>query len=359
MAEKDTVVHQDYSKLSQLLSPWWNFVANSLPNTISPNMITFTGGLFMLLSGILSTISNSSWTLLFHSLCIFMFQTLDAVDGIHARKLGLSSKLGNYIDHATDIFTVQIMFQVLFNILNLNRTYLILATIFVNFNLYLIHWETAHTNILYFENGFSITELQWITIAIHLVTFSVPNIWKIYIIYFSLNNIFIILLISLNFYFLTMPLIDRVIEKKTINILRSLRSLFVITFILIAWGFETNIDNIYLIICINIPYTLMVDKLLLSYLKLEKNAKIELDSRIELDSGIELGIMRLEQVYLFISLIILIEFVDTFSSIIIKCISFILLYIAIKGYYKNIQKISNNLNISILKIDKKNIKKDS
>jgi phosphatidylglycerophosphate synthase len=328
----DSIVHQDYSKISHCLKIWWNFVGNQMSHNISPNMISFSAGFFMFLSGILALLSNSQWTLIFHSFAIFIFQTLDAVDGIQARKLGLSSKLGNYIDHATDIFMIQIMFQVLFKTLELNGIFLAMTTIFVNFNLYLFHWQTVHTRIIYFDNWFSITELQLLSIILHLITYCFPNIWQIKIIFIQTNQLLIMLLIFLNFYYSTLPLISRVVQKKSIYIIKTLNQLFIITLLLSLWIWKTNIDIFFSIICINIPYMLMTNKLIISYLKFD-----------EIIFGISTS-----EIYHIVWMIIFAELILDWL-IIVKIIGIVLIYIAIKEYNDNILAISNHLNIPIFK----------
>jgi len=37
-----------------------------------------------------------------HAICLFLYQTLDALDGKHARRTGNSSPLGELFDHGCD-----------------------------------------------------------------------------------------------------------------------------------------------------------------------------------------------------------------------------------------------------------------
>lgn len=338
---EDTIIHQDCSTLSKYLKPWWIFSASLLPNNLAPNVITFFGGIIMILSGCIAFFSQESWTLLFHSFAIFAFQTLDALDGIQARKLKASSKLGNYIDHTTDIITLQIMFQVLFQTLQLNTHYIILATLFGNFNIYLTHWETAETNILYFPNGFSITELQIQCIAIHLLTYFIPTIWNT-MIYLPLNNILIIVILFSNVCFVTFPLLKRVMGKNKLeeeskfildaasDKLISLIPLIMTTIGLMIWSFNTNTDYMNLVIFINVPYTLMTGRLLLFYLGFTKN-------------------MHSKFINLIPVLLILFEFLP-YRNILIELSTLVILFITIINYLKSILYISHSLNVSILTI---------
>lgn len=329
----DTIIHQDCSTLSKYLKYWWVFVASLLPKTLAPNIITFMGGFVMLLSGSLAIISQEPWTLLFHSFAIFSFQTLDALDGIQARKLNASSKLGNYIDHTTDVITLQIMFQVLFQTLQLDTYYIILLTLFGNINIYLTHWETAETNILYFPDGFSITELQLQFICMHLITYFFPNIWNLMIYKFTLNNILVVIIIFCNINFVTLPLIKRVISKKSLNKLTSLIPLIVITGGLMLWSLTTHINYFDLVIYLNIPYTLLTSHLLLSYLRFSRNTYLSN-----------------KFIYLIVILLHMSDFFELYENTLIKLMVPTLLFATVTDYLMSIYWISSQLNVPIFTI---------
>ena len=42
-----------------------------------------------------------SWVYLLAAVCVFLYQTLDAIDGKQARRTGTSSPLGQLFDHGT------------------------------------------------------------------------------------------------------------------------------------------------------------------------------------------------------------------------------------------------------------------
>lgn len=44
------------------------------------------------------------WTYLLHVVCVFLYQTLDALDGKQARRTGSSSPLGELFDHGNFCF---------------------------------------------------------------------------------------------------------------------------------------------------------------------------------------------------------------------------------------------------------------
>ena len=84
-------------------------VADSLPRSVAPNTVTLVGLLFSLFSSILTLLFNPSlgpegprWLHLVAGICLFVYQTLDNVDGQQARRTGTSSPLGMLFDHGCD-----------------------------------------------------------------------------------------------------------------------------------------------------------------------------------------------------------------------------------------------------------------
>ncbi len=78
---------------------------------MAPNLITLIGSL-ILFSGVIVilffdfTLSKElpAWAYFYSGLSIFLYQTLDAVDGKQARRTGSSSPLGQLFDHGCDAF---------------------------------------------------------------------------------------------------------------------------------------------------------------------------------------------------------------------------------------------------------------
>lgn len=99
-------VPAEYTLLDGLMNPFWEAVARMLPRCCSPNLVSLIGGLFALLSVFASiaaaTMQNNAFLYCASGLCIFMYMTLDAVDGKHARNTRQSSPLGAMIDHGVD-----------------------------------------------------------------------------------------------------------------------------------------------------------------------------------------------------------------------------------------------------------------
>lgn len=89
-------------------SPLADYLLKFVPTTWAPNSITVAGFLISGLGALSIAIQTPHsvpcipWTLLFFSLCVFTYQTLDNIDGKQARKLGASSALGMMMDHGCD-----------------------------------------------------------------------------------------------------------------------------------------------------------------------------------------------------------------------------------------------------------------
>jgi phosphatidylglycerophosphate synthase len=102
-----------YTKLDNLMNPFWEWVDSLIPVTIAPNVITFVGFVIMAASNLLMLCYDQSltkplpsWVYVVVAIAQFIYQTLDAVDGKHARKTKSSSPLGQLFDHGCDSFSV-------------------------------------------------------------------------------------------------------------------------------------------------------------------------------------------------------------------------------------------------------------
>ena len=103
---------EDDSLTTKMFTPFWNWLVKLVPNTVSPNILTLVGFLFILYSFHLSYKYGdeyNSWISIVVSLCTFIYMTLDAIDGKHARRIGNSSPLGELFDHMCDNIGVVFM----------------------------------------------------------------------------------------------------------------------------------------------------------------------------------------------------------------------------------------------------------
>ncbi|CEM19462.1 unnamed protein product [Vitrella brassicaformis CCMP3155] len=102
--------------LDALLNPFWNAAAAAVPKWLSPNTLTVLGLLssgfgaaLCLVYAPTLTEDTPTWVWPVVALTVFVYQTLDAIDGKHARRTGASSPLGQLVDHGCDAFTACFM----------------------------------------------------------------------------------------------------------------------------------------------------------------------------------------------------------------------------------------------------------
>ena len=92
-----------------MLNGFWCWVVELLPDSMAPNLVTLWGlvvlgsaSLSMIYYDVSMTKELPSWTYLFSAIGVFIFQTMDAIDGKQARRTNSSSPLGQLFDHGWD-----------------------------------------------------------------------------------------------------------------------------------------------------------------------------------------------------------------------------------------------------------------
>lgn len=92
-----------------VLDKLWEWMINYMPRWIAPNLITVSG-LVIVTIGLLAllwedpnmTEQVSTWIYIYLAFSIWVYQTLDCLDGKQARRTGSSSVLGELFDHGCD-----------------------------------------------------------------------------------------------------------------------------------------------------------------------------------------------------------------------------------------------------------------
>ncbi|OAA80982.1 sn-1,2-diacylglycerol cholinephosphotransferase [Akanthomyces lecanii RCEF 1005] len=154
----------DKSPVSKyILGPWWNFFVTLLPLWMAPNMVTLVGFFFILANVALLIVyipdligPGPSWVYFSLASGLFMYQTMDNVDGKQARRTGTSSGLGELFDHGIDSLncTLASLFQVAAMALGTSPAGVFTA-LCPCVAMFFSTWETYHTHTLYlgFING--------------------------------------------------------------------------------------------------------------------------------------------------------------------------------------------------------------
>lgn len=139
------------------LRRYWNWLIEFVPLNIAPNTITFIGFLFEAFSFLLSvhltkglTEPLPAWAAITNAICLFIYQTLDNLDGRQARRTGMSSPLGQFFDHGCDAITG--VFELIKSacVLNLGPTYIcFLYALFTGIGFVLASYEEYVTHRFY------------------------------------------------------------------------------------------------------------------------------------------------------------------------------------------------------------------
>ena len=141
-------------------------------------MVTIIGLLFLSLGVIIilpfdTTISQPLpwWTYLIFAILIFLGQTMDAIDGKHARNTNRSSPLGQLMDHGCDAFSNSfVIIMIAQSHLLGNSIYTLLVQVLVQLPFYVFSWEEHHTGVLLTHlNNMGVTEFQFMGIGIILL----------------------------------------------------------------------------------------------------------------------------------------------------------------------------------------------
>lgn len=168
------------SKLDDIISSKVSQIIKYFPTNLAPNMITLIGAIIHISSSLLFTLyspsftpSRPSFTYFYAALTLFIYQIMDIADGKQARRLNLSSPLGQLFDHGLDCITSSF---ILFNILVVLRVgdsplFICAGVILVIWVFYFANWAEYHTGVLLTcSNGIGIIEVHYVIIMVYLVT---------------------------------------------------------------------------------------------------------------------------------------------------------------------------------------------
>lgn len=168
-----------------VLKHWWNWSVEQVPLWFAPNLLTLLGlicniiayGLVIVYSPTL-TEAVPRWVCFIVAFLIFMYQTLDNVDGKQARRTGSSSPLGELFDHGCDSITMGMIGLMTGAVVRIGGAFTLAGLIVGWGPFYLAHWEEYHTGILIMGKFNGPTEAQLIVIGMLLFTGIVgPWVW--------------------------------------------------------------------------------------------------------------------------------------------------------------------------------------
>ena len=144
---------QETSLLQNSLTKlFWNPIVSRIPASWTPNSITCFGAFMMFLGAVcmyFAFVHNFSAGFLLNALAVLIYMTCDNIDGMHARRTGQSSKLGEFLDHWFDsMHLVNIIICVLL-IFNVHGGMLMAAIVVMSLAFFATIWEQHHTGVFY------------------------------------------------------------------------------------------------------------------------------------------------------------------------------------------------------------------
>ncbi|XP_032898563.1 choline/ethanolaminephosphotransferase 1 isoform X1 [Amblyraja radiata] len=168
------------SLLEPLMQVWWEWLVRRLPLWMAPNAITITGlalnactTLVLMLYCPTATEQAPLWAYLACALGLFIYQTLDAIDGKQARRTNSSSPLGELFDHGCDsLSTVFVVLGICIAVqLGTNPDWMFFCCFAGVFMFYCAHWQTYVSGTLRF-GIIDVTEVQIFIIVLFLLAAS-------------------------------------------------------------------------------------------------------------------------------------------------------------------------------------------
>ena len=164
-----------YTTLDNLMNPFWYKCASFLPYAFTPNMVTVTGLFCQFLSIIIIAYYDLTFSeqlppfvYIFCAFMIFMAQTLDAIDGKHARNTKRTSPLGQLMDHGCDsmdnfLFCIVLSQAFLFG----NSIHTLILQILIQIPFYTCTLEEHITGVIRTQiNNMGVTEYQFFAMGL-------------------------------------------------------------------------------------------------------------------------------------------------------------------------------------------------
>ncbi|PGH16362.1 hypothetical protein AJ80_05212 [Polytolypa hystricis UAMH7299] len=140
-----------------ILKHYWNGFVELLPLWIAPNMVTLVGFMFIVGNVILLELfvpdligPGPSWLYYSFAFGLWMYSTMDNVDGKQARRTGTSSPLGELFDHGIDSLNCTLASMLEAAAMGQGSTKIgAFTTLIPCLPMFFSTWETYHTHTLY------------------------------------------------------------------------------------------------------------------------------------------------------------------------------------------------------------------
>ncbi|KAI5611042.1 choline/ethanolaminephosphotransferase 1 isoform X2, partial [Silurus asotus] len=147
------------SLLEPIMQCYWEWLVSCMPPWIAPNLITIIGlatnaftTLVLVYYCPTATEQAPLWAYLLCAVGLFVYQSLDAIDGKQARRTNSSSPLGELFDHGCDsLSTVFVVLGTSIAVqLGTNPDWMFFCCFAGMFMFYCAHWQTYVSGTLRF-----------------------------------------------------------------------------------------------------------------------------------------------------------------------------------------------------------------
>uniref|UniRef100_A0A8B9L7D2 Choline/ethanolaminephosphotransferase 1 n=1 Tax=Astyanax mexicanus TaxID=7994 RepID=A0A8B9L7D2_ASTMX len=165
------------SLLEPCMQPLWCWLVGQVPLWMAPNLITIVGLAVNAITTLIlvyhcptATEQAPTWAYLACALGLFIYQSLDAIDGKQARRTNSSSPLGELFDHGCDsLSTVFVVLGTCIAVqLGTNPDWMFFCCFAGIFMFYCAHWQTYVSGTLRF-GIIDVTEVQIFIISLYLL----------------------------------------------------------------------------------------------------------------------------------------------------------------------------------------------
>lgn len=190
------------SLMDPWLQPWWNWLVSKTPLWLAPNLITIVGLIVNIVTTLIlvayspeATTAPPRWACLLCAFGLFVYQSLDSIDGKQARRTNTSSPLGELFDHGCDsISTVFVALSACISCqLGHYPNWLFFQCFCAIALFYCAHWQTYVSGTLRFGK-IDVTEAQFTIMGIHVLSFIFgPDFWMTKLPIIGFNKNFVIL----------------------------------------------------------------------------------------------------------------------------------------------------------------------
>lgn len=162
-----------------IFQPFWNWIVTLMPLWVAPNLLTISGLIVNMITSFWvvyyspqanEIVGVPSYVFILCGIGLFIYQTLDAIDGKQARRTNTSSPLGELFDHGCDaVSTVCVTLSVSCALsMGSHPNYLFYFFIHTTGLFYLAHWQTYCSGSLIF-NQIDVTETQLAAMGVYFV----------------------------------------------------------------------------------------------------------------------------------------------------------------------------------------------